>query len=59
MLVDKALERKLKRAESLGAITLEEAAAFRESARGIDWIMILELISVIAELIREWLENRE
>ena len=60
------LERKLKRAESLGAITAEEASLLRDEAaaipqkpRAVDYIMLLEMIAMIIELIRAWLENRE
>ena len=55
----KRLERKLKRCEAVGAITPEDCEAIRESARGADWLMIMEMIMMIMELIREWLENRD
>jgi len=53
------LERKLKRAEALGAINGDEAEAIRESARGADWVMIMELVMMIIEMIMEWLDKRD
>ena len=60
------LEKRIARAEKLGAITAEEASLLREEAasipqkaRAVDYIMLLEMIALIIELIRAWLETRE
>jgi len=60
------LEKRIAKAEALGAITAEEASLLREEAasipkkpRAVDYIMLLEMIAMIIELIRAWLETRE
>ena len=53
------LDRRLARAQNLGAITAEEAAEIREDAKFTEYMAIIELIMMIFEMIREWFENRD
>ena len=45
-------------AEGYGALNAIQASAYRDRARSVNILLILELISIIAEIIRKWIENR-
>jgi hypothetical protein len=53
------LDRKLDRAVELGVMDAEEATAVRTRVQAVDWLMIIEFIMEIMEMIREWLNNRD
>ena len=58
-LLARRLERRLAQAEELGVISPADAATIRERAKAADWMMIMEMIMMIIELIMEWMDNRE
>lgn len=52
------LDRKLARAVVLGAMDQDEADFRREEAGAMEWIAIFDLIMMIIEMIREWMDSR-
>lgn len=54
----KVLKRALKRAVTVGALTQEQADVFADQAKGMGWSEIIELILMILEMIKEWLDQR-
>ena len=56
--LERRLQRRLDRAVKLGAMEQAEADEIMSEVPRMDWLMILEIIMMIIEIIREWLDNR-
>lgn len=54
----KQLNEMIDEAEEYGAISAKKASKLRDKARSVNILLILQLISFIAEIIRKWLESR-
>lgn len=56
-LLRQRLNRELSRAQDLGLVTVQEATDIYEKTAAWDWMAIIQLIMLIAELIMEFLNQ--
>jgi hypothetical protein len=53
------LDKRLNRAVKLGAMTEAEASEIREEVKSVNIILIIQIIMMIAEVIKKFIEERE